>query len=109
MFEGTTAGLQPVQVFLMNTEGHQWDWTALVVAGVQSAVLTWGIWLVHRASTERGVQVGQQSAQLRQQWEQLRQQSVDSERRHEQAMTALHALIERMNPRPPDATARTQA
>ena len=56
---------------------------------------------MHRASSQPGVQIGQQA-------ELIRQEALDSERRHEQAMTALQALIEAMTPRLPDATSRTE-
>ena len=99
MFEGTTTALQPVQIFLTTPGGHQWNWTAIVIAAAQTIAIGAGIWVMNRTSKERGQQIAQQSKQLEQQDKRLEQQAIDSERRHEEAMAALHALIERMGPR----------
>ena len=100
MFEGTTTGLQPVHIFLNAPAGHQWDWTAMIIAGAQIIAIGVGIWVMHRASRDRGQQIVQQSKQLEQQDRRLEQQAIDSERRHEEAMATLRALIDRMSPRP---------
>lgn len=98
MVERTATGLEPLQIFLAAPAGHQWDWTALIIAGAQITVIGFGIWVMHRAFKERGQQIAQQTRQLE-------QQALDGQRRHEQAMAALHALIERMSPRPPELPA----
>ena len=53
----------------------------------QLFAIFWGLRQMNRSSKERG--------------QQLAQQAIDSERRHEQAMAALHALIKHMSPQPP--------
>ena len=105
MFEGITTALQPVHIFVTTPTGYQWNWTALVVGFVQMSVIGYGIYVMHKASEKRAEQITQQDKRLEQQDKRLEQQAIDSERRHEQAMATLHALIERSGPRPPAPSA----
>ena len=127
MFEGTATGMQPVHVFFTTPAGHQWNWTALIIAAAQITAIGYGIWVMHKASKERGVQIAQQAldsrrqheqtmtamheqheqtmAALHEEREQQEQQALDNRRQHEQTMTALQAIIGRMSPRPPEPSA----
>ena len=61
---------------------------AIVLVIGQIVTLDIGIYLMRQASKEHKQQIADQTRKLA-------QQAIDSERRHEEAMAALHALIQR--------------
>lgn len=90
------------------------------VAAAQLIAIYQGLAQMKQASKERDAQLARQAEHLQNQdrenqrrheqamaalHKQMDEASEDRNKRHEQAMAALHALIERMSPRPPELSA----